>query len=135
MKRLIFIRSALIPAFAIISIFMLIPTVSSQSTYKRQSRLGIQGIPGYMITVVAPGTTTEQAGLKPGDIITSTSLNGQFTSIEQFQKDVAMSVPGTTIEVTYLRFNPAKSSFDEHTATVKTMPFTSRDQFTVKDTR
>lgn len=128
MKKSAIVFAMAIAIVVIISIFMQVPQVFSQYPEKPKSRLGIKGEMGFIITAIEPGSTIEQAGLKLGDIITSTSLNGQITGAEQFQKDVATSVPGATIEITYLRFNPATRSFDERTLTVRTMPFPTQSQ-------
>lgn len=109
-------------------ILLLAPSHFSQYPDKPKSRLGVQGEMGFIVTAIQPGSTAEQAGLKSGDIITSTSLSGQVTNGEQFQKDIAASAPGTTIQITYLRFNSATGSFDERAATVKTMPILSQSQ-------
>lgn len=122
-------KKSLIAAGAITVLILLsAPNHFAQYPDKPKSRLGVQGEMGFIITAVQPGSTAEQAGLKPGDIITSTSLNGQVTSGEQFQKDIATSAAGTTIQITYLRFNSVTGNFEERTATVRTMPIPSQSQ-------
>ena len=109
---------------------------SSQTTQNGnppQSRLGIYGVMGFVIAEVDPGSTAEQAGLKPGDIVTS--LNGQVTGIREFQSAIWSSPPGTTLNIEYLRFNPATGKAEENKATVRTMPFTSRAQSTLRNVR
>ncbi len=86
-----------------------------------RSRLGIQGVPCYLITNIEPGSSVAQAGLRPGDIITH--LNGeQLVNVEMFQEKITTSAPGTSFEITYLRFNPTTGSSEERRATVSTRP-------------
>lgn len=90
-----------------------------------KSRIGIQGVPGFVVTSVSPGDPAEQSGLKPGDIVTL--LNGQqFTDIESFQKTILGSEPGTSFELTYLRYNAATGKYDEHKTMSVTKPLSSR---------
>jgi membrane-associated protease RseP (regulator of RpoE activity) len=134
MKKSTIVFTMSIAIVVIISIFIQVPQVFSQYPEKPKSRLGVKGEMGFIIAAIEPGSAIEQAGLKPGDIITNTSLSGQITSAEQLQKDVATSVPGAPIEITYRRFNPVTRSFDERTVTVRIMPFPDQSQSKVKVT-
>jgi S1-C subfamily serine protease len=89
-----------------------------------QARIGAKGVMGYVITGVNPGSPAEQAGLKPGDIITSLN-DEQVISIEQVQNTLTTNPPGTSFEIKYKRFNPATGNLDEHTVTVKSVPLAS----------
>lgn len=126
MKRTIIV-SAL--ALAVVGLLGLVSPAFSQSVQTDQlpkSRLGIYYELGLIVKRIDPSSTVEQAGLKVGDIVISTSLSGQLTSVEQFQKDIANLEPGTNVEIRYLRFNPTTHTFDELKTTVTTIPFLSR---------
>ena len=90
-----------------------------------RARLGCKGVMGFVITTVESGSSVEQAGLKPGDIITDVG-KVQINSIEQLQGIISTSDPGTPFEITYLRFNPATVTHEEHKATVKSRALRSQ---------
>lgn len=91
-----------------------------------QSRLGIYGVMGFVITEVDPNSTAAQAGLKPGDIVTG--LNGQISGIREFQSVIWSSPPGTSLSIEYLRLNQVTGKTEENRVTVKTMAFTASAQ-------
>jgi membrane-associated protease RseP (regulator of RpoE activity) len=99
---------------------------TDQKVNPPQSRLGIYGVMGFVITEVDPNSTAAQAGLKPGDIVTG--LNGQLTGIREFQGAIWSSPPETTLSIEYLRLNPATGKTEENKVTVKTMAFTANAQ-------
>jgi predicted metalloprotease with PDZ domain len=122
MKRKTYLMTTTILAFMVAGIYCQ-STVFSQSNKSNlpQSKLGVKGEMGFVITTIDANSPLGQAGLKPGDIITG--LNGQVTSIEKFQQDIATSSPGTAFDVTYLRFNFVTSKLEEQKTRVKTIPF------------
>ena len=128
MKRLTLTFVATLAALTVVGGLLLASKVSSQTVQLNppKSRLGIYGVMGFVIVQIDPGSTVEQAGLKPGDIITA--LNDQITSIQEFQSTIASSAPGTSFDIEYLRFNPATGQAEQHKATIKTMPFTSGEK-------
>jgi membrane-associated protease RseP (regulator of RpoE activity) len=128
MKRSTFTFAATLAALIVVGALLLTSKASSQAVQgtNPQSRLGIYGVMGFVIVRVDSGSTSEQAGLKPGDIVTD--LNGQLTSIQEFQNAIWSSPPGTALNITYLRFNQATGKAEEHKVTVKTMRFMSRIQ-------
>jgi predicted metalloprotease with PDZ domain len=125
MKRSIFASALAIAAIGLISLMSPPISQSVQTDQLPKSRLGIMFEVGLLVKRLDPRSTVEQAGLKVGDIIISTGLSGQVTSIEQFQKDIANLEPGTSVEIKYLRFNPTTRTFDELKTTVTTIPFPS----------
>ncbi len=104
----------------------LVPRASSQSTTSEspKSRLGVKGVMGFIITSVDPDSTVENAGLKSGDIVLDIG-GDQISGIEQFQKKIWTSTPGTVLEITYLRFNSSTGQADQRKTSVKTIPFTT----------
>ncbi len=70
----------------------------------RKAKVGVQGYMGFVVRVVEPGSTTEEAGIRPGDIITH--INGtQVYTIQDIQKVWGRS-PGEHVSVEILRFGP-----------------------------
>lgn len=125
MQKRLYIIAAMTLAFIVIGNgWQTIIFSQSSKSNLPQSKLGVKGEMGFVITVIDNDSPLGQAGLKLGDIITG--LNEQVTSIEKFQKDIATSAPGTTFEITYLRFNSTTSKFEEQEVTVKTIPFVSQ---------
>jgi hypothetical protein len=87
------------------------------------SRLSVIGQVGFMIKEIDP--SVGQLGLKMGDIISATSLGGQITNVEKFQKDVRASAQYSAIQATILRFNSLTGSFEERQTSLRTVPFPS----------
>ena len=123
MKRSFFVSAA---AIAVIGMISLVSPAMSQSRETDQlpkSRIGIIGQIGLLVRRVDHKSSVELAGLKVGDIIVGTSLSGDLKSIAQFQKEIAALEPGTSIQISYLRFNSTTANFDELKTTVTTIPF------------
>jgi len=131
MKRSILVFAALV-AIGLASLISPPISQSLQTDQLPKSRLGIIFEVGLLVKRIDPRSTVEQAGLKVGDIITGTTLSGQLTSIEQFQKDIANLEPGTNVEIRYLRVNPTTGAFDELKTTLTTIPFPSKATSTAK---
>jgi len=72
----------------------------------------------FVIMDIMPGSAAEQAGLRPGDIVTA--LDGQISSIQDFQGKIGNSEPGTSFSVTYRRFNKSTGKMEERKATLQT---------------
>ena len=131
MKRRTYFITATVLALVIVG-FCWQATTFSQSNKSNlpQSKLGVKGEMGFVITIIDNDSPLRQAGLKPGDIITG--LNEQVTSIEKFQQDVAASAPGTEFDITYLRFNSTTGKLEEQKTKVKTISFVSQTQRTAR---
>lgn len=81
----------------------------SEQVEAPKSRIGVTGVMAFIVKGVVPGSPSEQAGLREGDIVTS--INGvQIDSISDFQQQVAQSDPGTTFEITRLKYDAAGKS-------------------------
>jgi S1-C subfamily serine protease len=76
------------------------------------SEIAIIGVYGFVLKAVQPGSAAQQAGLRVGDVITS--LNDQaLISMEEFQKQIHFSAPGTLFQIKYLRYNTRSGSLEE----------------------
>jgi S1-C subfamily serine protease len=70
----------------------------------RKAKLGVEGLMGFVVRGVESGSTAEEAGIRPGDVITH--LNGQQVyTIQDVQKLWAHS-PGEQVSVRLLRIGP-----------------------------
>lgn len=87
------------------------------------SRLGVNGVPGYLITEI--DSRTNQPDLAVNDIITYTSAGGEIVDIERFQEEIKKIKVGSMIRAARLRFNPVKAGFEETSVVLKTYPFPS----------
>ncbi len=87
------------------------------------SRLSVVGQTGFIIREIDPALGLSE--LKVGDIISATSLGGQITNVEKFQKDVRATAQFTAIQATILRFNPGTRSFEERQIVLRTIPYPS----------
>jgi S1-C subfamily serine protease len=83
-----------------------------------KSIIGASGMMAFVIMEILPGSAAEQAGLRPGDMVTA--LDGQINSIQDFQGKIAKSEPGTSFSVTYRRFNQSTGAMEERKATIQT---------------
>ena len=105
--------------------FMLTPTRAMEKLQgvdaKPKSIIGAKGVMAFVVKTVEPGSAAEEAGLKAGDLVTG--LDEQVNSIEEFQKRIWQSEPGTSFRVTYLRFNSATGALQEHATTIRTRAF------------
>jgi len=105
--------------------FLLTPTMAMQQNQDTiptpKSIIGAKGVMAFIVKTVELGSAAEQAGLKAGDLVTD--LDEQINSIEEFQKRIWQSEPGTTFRITYLRFNSATGQLEEHHTTVRTKAF------------
>ena len=126
MKKTLIALSVLLAFLVGVSLTFVGTTAFSQQNGSPlpKSKLGVEGEMGFIISIIDPGSPLQQAGLEPGDIITG--LNGQVTSIEKFQSDIATSAPGTAFEIRYLRFNSTSGKLEENTVAVKTVSFPSQ---------
>jgi len=70
----------------------------------RKAKLGVEGLMGFVVRAVESGSTAEETGIRPGDVITH--LNGrQVYTIHDVQKLWAHS-PGEQVSVQLLRIGP-----------------------------
>src|SRR5882724_6079088 len=83
-----------------------------------KSIIGASGMMAFVIMDIMPGSAAEQAGPRPGDIVTA--LDGQISSIQDFQGKIGNSEPGTSFSVTYRRFNKSTGKMEERKATLQT---------------
>lgn len=83
-----------------------------------RSIIGVSGVMAFVIMDIMPGSAAEQAGLRPGDIVTA--MEGQINSIQDFQGKIVNSEPGTSFTITYRRFNRSTGEMEERKATVQT---------------
>ena len=94
-----------------------------QTDSKPRSIIGAKGVMAFVVKTVETGSAAEEAGLKAGDLVTG--LDEQVNSIEEFQKRIWQSEPGTSFQVTYLRFNSATGELQEHETTIRTRAFST----------
>lgn len=78
------------------------------------SRLGLIGETGFVITAIDPSVS--QPEVRPNDLITLTSIGGQVTNVESFQQAIKAAHPGSMLQATLLRFDPAANGFAERQA-------------------
>jgi S1-C subfamily serine protease len=107
--------------------FILTPTRAMEQRQgidsKPRSIIGAKGVMAFVVKTIEPGSAAEEAGLKAGDLVTG--LDEQVNSIEEFQKRIWQSEPGTSFQVTYLRFNSATGELQEHGTTIRTRAFST----------
>ena len=105
--------------------FIFTPTKAMQQSQetdaKPRSIIGAKGVMAFVVKTVEPGSAAEEAGLKAGDLVTG--MDEQINSIEEFQRRIWQSEPGTSFRVTYLRFNSATGELQEHGTTIRTRAF------------
>jgi S1-C subfamily serine protease len=124
--RNLFLLTTIVVVMAAVTVtFLLTPTMAMQQTQERvptpKSIIGAKGVMAFVVKMVDSGSAAEQAGLKAGDLVTD--LGEQINSIEEFQKKIWQSEPGTTFRVTYLRFNPATGQLEKHNTAIQTKAF------------
>jgi S1-C subfamily serine protease len=122
----LFLLSTIVVALAAATVTLFItPTMAMQQSQEivptPKSIIGAKGVMAFVVKMVDSGSAAEQAGLKAGDLVTD--LGEQINSIEEFQKRIWQSEPGTTFRVTYLRFNPATGQLEEHNTAIQTKAF------------
>lgn len=125
-SRKMFLLSTITFALGIATLtFILTPTRAMQQSQeidpKPRSIIGAKGVMAFVVKTVEPGSAAEEAGLRGGDLVTD--MDEQVNSIEEFQKRIWQSEPGTTFRVTYLRFNSATGELQEHGTTIRTRAF------------
>src|SRR2546423_8276475 len=82
---------------------------------QRKSHIGTSGSMAFVIQEVQPGTPAEQSGLKIGDLITQVN-DEQVSSLEDVHSKISVSEPGTSVKITYLRYDPTTKQLREQTA-------------------
>jgi len=123
-RKLLLLSPIVVAVAAGTVVFVLTPTMAmqqSQGTIYPKSIIGAIGVMAFVVKTVEPGSAAEQAGLKAGDLVTD--LDEQVNSIEEFQKRIWQSKPGTAFRITYLRFNSATGQLEEHHTTIRTKAF------------
>lgn len=125
-SRKFFLLSTITFALCIATLtFILTPARAMQQSQETDSKprsiIGAKGVMAFVVKTVEPGSAAEEAGLKAGDLVTG--LDEQINSIEEFQKRIWQSEPGTQFRVSYLRFNSATGELQEHGTTIRTRAF------------
>lgn len=125
-SRKLFLLSTITFALGIVTLtFILTPARAMQQSQetdpKPRSIIGAKGVMAFVVKSVEPGSAAEEAGLKAGDLVTG--LDEQINSIEEFQKRIWQSEPGTQFRVSYLRFSSATGELKEHGTTIRTRAF------------
>ncbi len=76
--------------------------MGSDVTQELRDRLGNGKLDGVVVDLVFEGSAAERAGLKPGDVITA--YDGKAVdSMVTLYRLAAMTVPGTEVEIAFLR--------------------------------
>jgi membrane-associated protease RseP (regulator of RpoE activity) len=86
-----------------------------------KSTIGARGLMAFVIKEILPGSAAEQAGLRPGDLVTV--LEQQIESIQDFQGRIGNSEPGTSFKIVYQRFNRSTAEWEEHKGTIQSRAF------------
>ncbi len=82
---------------------------------------GLKDDKGALVAQVTPDSPSQKAGLKQGDVIAK--LNGEpIDAIVPFRNKIAMTVPGTSVEITIIRDGKEKVL----PVTIEKMPSTER---------
>ena len=97
------------------------PLQEQEAVPKPKSIIGASGVMAFVIMDIRPGSAAEQAGLRPGDLVTA--LDGQIDSIQDFQGKIVNSEPGTSFSITYRRFNRSTGQMEERKGVVQTRAF------------
>jgi serine protease Do len=72
-------------------------------------RLGLTARAGVIVTGVAPGSSAEQAGIRPGDAILEVNRK-RVAGVEDFRRLLAEAAPGTPVPV-YLQRGGGKNEY------------------------
>jgi S1-C subfamily serine protease len=97
------------------------PLQEQEAVPKPKSIIGASGVMAFVIMDIRPGSAAEQAGLRPGDLVTA--LDGEINSIQDFQGKIVNSEPGTSFSITYRRFNRSTGQMEERKGVVQTRAF------------
>jgi membrane-associated protease RseP (regulator of RpoE activity) len=95
--------------------------VQQEIASEPKSMIGLRSVMAVVIKEVLPGSPAEQAGLRPGDLVTV--LDEQIESMQDFQGRIGNSEPGTSFRITYQRFNRSTGEWIEHKGTIQTRAF------------
>ena len=111
--------SALIGSGAFSESFAKLPSqVSKEISAERKSSIGAAGAMAFVVNYVAPGSPAEAAGLKEGDVITEIN-GGQIDTISDFQEKITQAEPGTTFNISYMRYDTDKGVLGQRKTIVK----------------
>lgn len=86
-----------------------------------QSMIGIRGVGAFLLDEIAPGSPAEQAGLKPGDLVTWVDGNAVASLSDVLQ--ISRRPSGQRVELFVLRYNPTTQQRDPLTVTLTTVPW------------
>jgi membrane-associated protease RseP (regulator of RpoE activity) len=85
-----------------------------------KSWIGIKGVMAFFVKSTQLNTPSQKAGFKLGDAVIG--LNGEdVLSPDNFMSRIWQSDPGTSFQIKFLRFDPAKQEWAEHSTTLQTM--------------
>ena len=90
-----------------------------------RSYIGTLGQMGLFIEQVFEGSPAQAAGLHPGDIVLSVNSTA-LDSRERFRQLVALSEPGTRLDLRVFRYNAAKGGFEAHRFALTSISYPDR---------
>lgn len=86
-----------------------------------QSMIGVKGVGAFLVDGISPGSPAEQAGLKPGDLVTWVDGNSVNSVTDVLQ--ISRRPPGQRVELFVLRHNPDTQQREPLTVTLTTVPW------------
>jgi TonB family protein len=93
--------------------------VSHAQVVENQPGIGVTGTMGFLIESVEPGSSAEQVGLMPGDVIISVGKR-RIRSMQDMQASLQNSLDnsGDPVEVVFLRHDPVANRVVNHVVMV-----------------